>query len=108
MKRALPWWLPLGLLVAGCAEEELARVPTHVGSGVVVTDREPGSCCRALAAVEVQSDRDDAPTGDTLRDYALARGANYVVLDDFGVFDDDLVRTRARLFACPELPVFDQ
>jgi hypothetical protein len=102
MKRALPWCLPLALMAAGCAESELVRAPTPPSGGVVMSNQEPGSCCQPLAAVEVHSHPYQAPTGETLRDYALAHGANYVVLESFGVFDE-LVLARARLFTCPQL-----
>jgi hypothetical protein len=100
MKRA-PWIL-LGLLVLGCAEEEDARVPTLPARAVVMSNRDPGSCCRALGNVEAQSAHEDAATSDTLRAYAVARGANYVVLDGFVVFDERVV-ARARIFDCPDL-----
>ncbi|HEY2742980.1 MAG TPA: hypothetical protein VGL86_00095 [Polyangia bacterium] len=101
MKRAL-FLLLLGLLPAGCAEDEDARRPTPPQRAVVVSNREPGSCCRALGSVEAQSDHDEAATGDTLREYAAARGANYVVLEGFVVFDERVI-ARARIFDCPEL-----
>ena len=98
-------WLLLGLLGFGCAEEESERTTTPAAHTVVLSNREPGSCCRALGNVEAQSDHDDAATSDTLRDYAAARGANYVVLDGFVVFDQRVV-ARARIFDCPELAAF--
>jgi hypothetical protein len=103
MLRAL-WWLPFAAMAIGCAEEELVRVPTRVESAVVLTNREPCDSCVALDSVEVQSGRDDQSTSDALRDAALARGANYVVLDAFAVLDDDdeRVLARARFFVCPE------
>ena len=92
----------LGLLVLGCAEEEDARMPTLPAHAVVMTNRDPGSCCHALGNVEAQSAQADAATSDTLRAYAVARGANYVVLDGFVVFDERVV-ARARIFDCPAL-----
>jgi hypothetical protein len=103
MKRA--HYFMLAVLALGCAEEESARVSTPPPHAVILSNREPGSCCRALGAVEAQSDHDDAATSDTLRDYAAARGANYVVLDGFVVFDERVV-ARARIFDCPEEAAF--
>jgi hypothetical protein len=100
MKRA-PCLL-LAILALGCAEEEGARVSTPPPRAVVMSNREPGSCCRALGNVEAQSDHDDATTSETLRAYAAARGANYVVLEGFVVFDERVI-ARARIFDCPEL-----
>jgi hypothetical protein len=104
MKRArVPLWLLLALWAIGCAESEPSRVASaSPPSGVILSNRDPGSCCRALGNVEVQSDREDEAATDTLRDTAVARGANFIVLDGFGVYDERVL-ARARLFRCPEL-----
>lgn len=99
------------LACAGCAEEELERVPTRCSGDVVLSNREPGAACRALEAIEVRSGRDDEPTGDAMRAYAASRGANYVVVDTFSVYDEgdeSSVLTRARLFACPALALVEE
>lgn len=105
MRHALPWLLPIALLLcAGCADEELDPRPTPIDDAVQLTNREPGPACRPLECVEVRSGRQDSPTSDALRAYAAHRGANYVVLDTFAVYDepeDEAVLTRARLFRCP-------
>lgn len=96
--------LVIVLAAGGCAETELERAPGPVRDEVQLANRDPGSACRPLFAVEVRSGRNDVPTSDAVRDYAAARGANYVVIDTFSVYDDDEaedVLTRARLFACP-------
>jgi hypothetical protein len=92
-------------LATNCAEERLERGSTRAADGVQVANREPGSDCRALDAVEVRSSRADAPTLEQLRVYAAERGANYVVIDRFSVYDErDEVLTRGRLFSCPAMP----
>ena len=106
MLRALPCVLLL-LLTAGCAEEELVRLPSRPASAVYLSEHEPGSCCRALGGVAVASGPFDLPTRDTLREEALDRGANYVVLDAFSVLDERVL-ARARLYACPELAALDK
>ncbi len=100
-------WLLLGLVALGCAEEEGARIPTPPPHAVVLSNREPGSCCHALGNVEAQSDHDEAATSETLRAYAAERGANYVMLDGFVVFDERVI-ARARIFDCPELAALGQ
>ncbi len=111
MKRSLPLCVALGLLAAGCATDETTLVPTRVARGVELSNREPGACCRPVESVEVRSGPGDAPTSEALGQYALARGANYVVYDTFTVLEApaELVLTRARLFSCPApaLPAAD-
>lgn len=105
MKRALLFFA-IALAAGGCAEEEVERAPTRPADTVQVASRDPGPGCRRLECVEVRSGRDDEPSSEALRAYAAERGANYVVVDNFSVYDDDadfLVLTRARLFACPAL-----
>ena len=88
---------------AGCAEDELDRAPRPAADAVQLANREPGAGCCGLGAVEVRSGRDDEPSSEALREYAAARGANYVVVDTFTVYDDSEdtpVLTRARLFRC--------
>ena len=104
MRHALPCLLLLAAVCAGCADEEIDRRPTRVDDAVQLSNREPGPACRPLECVEVRSGREERPTGDALRAYAAYRGANYVVLDTFAVYDepdDEAVLTRARLFRCP-------
>jgi hypothetical protein len=87
-----------------CAEDEAERASTNFAADVQLTNREPGSACRHIAAVEVRAGRDDLPSAETLRAYAQDRGANYVVIDAFRVCDeseDATVLTQARLFRCP-------
>jgi hypothetical protein len=96
--------LAIVFTVTGCAEDELVRRVERMGRAVQLASHEPDAACRALTAVAVRSGRQDATTSDTLRDLALATGANYVVFDTFTVDDDDTdttVLTRARLFCCP-------
>ncbi len=110
MTRAqLAFAIVLAVAAAGCAEEPLERAPDRIVDEVQVANRDPGPACRPLVAVEVRSGRDDMPSSEALRNYAAARGANYVVVDTFSVYDereDSEVLTRARLFCCPriELP----
>jgi hypothetical protein len=104
MKR-LPLLLVIAFAAGGCAEDELDRVSVQrPADTVVLASRDPGPGCCALDAIEVRSGRDDEPSSDTLRYYAARRGANYVVIDTFTVYDestDTPVLTRARLFSCP-------
>jgi hypothetical protein len=96
--------VPIARRCAGCADEEIDRRPTALDDAVQLSNREPGPGCRPLECVEVRSGQDEAPTSDALRAYAAHRGANYVVLDTFAVYDepaDESVLTRARLFRCP-------
>jgi hypothetical protein len=106
MTRAKLWLFAMVLALAGCAEEEVERGDRRVADTVEVGNRDPGPACRGVAAVEVQSGKNDVPSADALREYAAARGANYVVVDTFSVYDepeDATVLTRARLFRCPRL-----
>ena len=108
MLRALPALLSLSLSsLAGCAAEELSRSPTRASTEVYLSSAEPGACCRALGGIFVESGPFDLPTHYTLREEALDRGANYVVLDAFSVIDE-YVLARARLFACPALAALDK
>ena len=96
--------LAIALFTAACAEDESIRLSEHVADVVQLADREPAGDCRPIVAVEVHSGRNDLPSADTLRAYAHQRGANYVVIDTFSVYDggdDSEVLTRARLFRCP-------
>jgi len=106
MKRA-QLFFAIALAAGGCAEDELERRPAPAVEAVQLANRDPGAVCRRLVAVEVRSGRYDLPSSDTLRELAAARGANYVVIDTFSVYDDredTPVLTRARLFCCPSLP----
>jgi hypothetical protein len=100
--------LVIAIAAAGCAEDEAARVGPRPGDAVTLANRDPGAGCCALGAVEIRSGRDDEPSSDTLREFAGARGANYVVIDTFRVYDDSEdtpVLTRARLFRCPAFAI---
>ena len=103
MKRA-PLLLAVAVALAGCAEDELERNDDAIADSVQLAERDPGPACRGIAAVEVRSGQNDAPSSATLRQYAATRGANYVVVDTFSVYDEpepNSVLTRARLFFCP-------
>jgi hypothetical protein len=102
---SLPWLLPLALLASGCAEDELERRATRAADAVQLAHREPGAGCRFIDTLEVTSRPLDPPSRPALVAYAVARSANYITVDTFSVYADqneDLVLTRARLFACPE------
>lgn len=104
MRHALRLIVPLALVCAGCADEEVDRRPTPVPAPVQLSNREPGPGCHPVECVEVRSGQNERPTSDALVAYAARRGANYVVLDTFTVYDepdDESVLTRARLFRCP-------
>ena len=63
MKRAAALWFVLVCGRVGCAESEPNRAPAaRPSGGVFLSNRDPGSCCRALGVVEVESDRGDEPT----------------------------------------------
>lgn len=99
-------WIPLvvALSCAACVEDEVDTRLHDVADEVQFANRDPGGACRNLDAIEVRSGRNDLPSSEMLRAYAEERGANYVVLDTFRVYDDDedaTVLTRARLFRCP-------
>lgn len=93
----------LVILLAGCAEENVFRRPPPV-PGVELSTVEAIADCQAVQAVEVRSGQRDPTTHELLRAFAAEKGANYVVLDAFGVVadeDDIFAVTRARLFRCP-------
>ncbi len=98
--------VPLGLfaiLLAGCAEENPFRRPPPV-PGVELSTVEAVADCRPVQAVEVRSGQHDPTSHELLKAFAAEQGANYVVLDAFGVVaeeDDIFAVTRARLFRCP-------
>lgn len=101
-------WVPLviALSCAACAEDEVETRVHDAADEVQLANRDPGGACQNVDAVEVRSRRNDLPTSDMLRAYAEERGANYVVVDTFSVYeenDDSTVLTRARLFRCPQL-----
>jgi hypothetical protein len=90
-------------LLGGCAHEEDVA-PTRPPMRVEFSTFDPGAACRTLDAVEVRAGQRDPTTHELLNEYAIRRGANYVVLDSFGAFDDseDIIAvTRARLLSCP-------
>jgi hypothetical protein len=104
MKPSLPWLLPLALLAGGCVEDEADVRSTRVADTVLLANRDPGAGCRTVETVEVTSRPRDCPSRQALTAYAAARGANYVAVDTFTVYadrDEDVVLTRARVFACP-------
>lgn len=101
MRRAWPWLLPL-LLCVGCFDDELDRSPSP---RVELSSREPGPGCQPLESLEVRSGPRARPSGDALRAYAGLRGANYVLVDIFRIYDEPeraSQLTRAQLFRCPE------
>lgn len=90
-------------LLGGCAGPEVLRRPATV-PGVAVSMVEAPAGCRPLEAVEVRAGRSDPIAHALLRAFAVERGANYVVVDAFGVVADEdevFAVARARLFACP-------
>lgn len=87
-----------------CAEDEAERASTTLSADVQLTNREPGSAWRHIAAVEVRAGHDDLPSAETLRAYAPDRGANDVVIDALRVCEeseDATVLAQARLFRGP-------
>jgi hypothetical protein len=96
-------WGLVATLLAGCVEEEVLRRPDPM-PGVELSTEQASPACRPVEAVEVRSGQQDPTTHELLRAFAVERGANYVVLDAFGVVannDDIFAITRARLFQCP-------
>jgi hypothetical protein len=75
----IPLWL------AGCIEEQVVRLPTHLTESVQVSRSEPEGHCRALGAIEAHSGDMEYNTYesayDRLRSNAALRGGNYVVID---------------------------
>lgn len=100
--RSLSWLFVTVSALGGCAEEAPLRRPVRVlPPPVEISDREPEGACCLVGAIEAQSG--DETTDETLRAYALSRGANYVVRDTFSVWreeDTPTVVVRARMFAC--------
>ena len=93
----------IALLLAGCVETEMLSRPEPV-PGVELSTVEAPLSCGWIAAVEVQSGQHDPTSHELLRSFAAGKGANYVVLDAFGVVantDDIFAVTRARLYRCP-------
>ena len=90
-------------LLAGCVDATPCVRPDPVPLPTLSTvEAVPG--CQPIGAVEVRSGEHDPTSHELLRSYAVERGANYVVLDAFGVLttrDDLFAVTRARLFRCP-------
>jgi len=87
----------------GCAVERSYTRPEEV-RGVELSTMPAAPECRLIGAVEVRSGQKEPTTHAVLKAVAVARGANYAVLDAFGVIpeNDDIVAvTRARLFECP-------
>jgi hypothetical protein len=93
---------------AGCAEEEQARLPRALLDHVQVSRNEPGGACRQLGAVEARGDDGEGlqyeAAYDSLRGRALARGANYVVIDSVVSVPvgrlEPLVRIQGRAYTC--------
>lgn len=91
------------MLFAGCVTEEQCLRPDP-WSGIRLSAVEAAPDCQPLGGVEVRAGQRGPTSHELLREYAGERGANYVVLDAFGVIttsDDILAVTRARLFRCP-------
>ena len=76
----------------GCAQ--LPPAPDRVR----FVNREPR--CALVEAVEMRSKPDQCTSREMLRAYAVVRGADRIVLDNFTVLDDDEVIAQGRLFAC--------
>jgi len=96
-------WAIAAALIGGCADQEAFTRPAPA-PGIELSTVEAAACCRPIGAVEVQSGQRDPTSHELLRAFAAERGANYVVLDAFGVLtniDDVFAVTRARLFQCP-------
>ncbi len=91
-------WLWLAIAIAGCAEEQ---IEARAVEPVQMARQDPQGCV-ALAPIELRSAPNDAPSSERLREEALDRGANYVVVDTFRLLDDEpSLITRARLYRCP-------
>jgi hypothetical protein len=91
-------WFWLAIAFAGCAEDEIA---VRAVEPVQLARQDPTGCA-ALAPLELRTAPNDAPTSERLREEALDRGANYVVVDTFRLLDDETsLLTRARLYRCP-------
>jgi hypothetical protein len=94
-------------LLAGCIEERLCARPDPV-PGIELSTVEAAPTCQPIDAVEMRSGERDPTSHELLRAYAAERGANYVVLDAFGVIttsEDILAVTLSRLFRCPTTPL---
>jgi hypothetical protein len=92
--------------LVGCVEERVcARLDP--APWIELSTVPAGPACEPMEAVEMHSGERD-PTGhELLREYAAARGANYVVLDAFGALrtgEEIVAVNRARLFRCPVDP----
>lgn len=111
MRRTYRWGTAFAfmmLLGAGCAEEEQTRLPRALLDHVQVSRSEPGAACRSLGAVEARGDDGEGlqyeAAYDSLRGRALARGANYVVIDSVVSVPvgrlEPLVRIQGRAYTC--------
>jgi hypothetical protein len=90
-------------LLSGCVEESLCTRPDSLPA-IELSAVEAAPECRPLDAVEIRSGERGPTSHQLLRAYAAEHGANYVVLDAFGVIrtsEDILAVTLARLFWCP-------
>jgi hypothetical protein len=97
------WWVLAVIGLGACAEDEVVRRPDPLPSIELSTVEAPPRCM-PIQGVEVRSGSRDPAAHEVLKAFAAERGANYVVLDAFGVVsnDDDIVAvSRARLFRCP-------
>jgi hypothetical protein len=100
MKSSVLWLLPC--LAGACAEDRLDVRAASVPELVQLSARDPGADCRPVETLDVSSRPADPPSRQALAAYAAARGANYIALATYRVYDDeDLVVTRARLYGCP-------
>jgi hypothetical protein len=96
-------WIVAAMALVGCAEEEGVR-RWDPQPGIELSTVEASTRCTPIQAVEVRSGSRDPAAHEVLKAFAAERGANYVVLDAFGVDanNDDIVAvSRARLFRCP-------
>jgi hypothetical protein len=96
-------WVLAAWLLSGCAEDDLLTRP-GTRPGVAFTTVEPAASCRSIETVEVRAGHHDPTSHEMLSQVAVERGANYVVLESYGVMasDSDIYAvTRARLYQCP-------
>jgi hypothetical protein len=88
----MKWCCLVILFWVGCAE--ISAAPDRVR----FVNHEPR--CALIEAVEMRSKPDECTSREMLRAYAVVRGADRIVLDNFTVLDDDQVIAQGRLFAC--------
>ena len=80
--------------------------PLEVREKLAFTDDAVGPAVRELGALPSIAEAVLLSTCNRVEIYAATRGANYLVIDSFSIFDEsdsNAVLTRARLFCCPTL-----